>query len=74
MNVYKITFCVPYGKHICIVVANNGINALDLALYKLHAVHQTFYNNEDIDKNVEELPLLSKNDKEEVIFIDGYEE
>lgn len=74
MNVYKVTFIVPYGKHICIVVANNNINALDLALYELHAKYQTIYDEEDIDKEVEELPLLPKNNKEEVIFIDGYEE
>lgn len=74
MNVYKVTFKVPYGTHICIVVANNNINALDLALYELHAKHQTIYNEEDIYKEVKELSLLPKNDKEEVIFIDGYEE
>lgn len=74
MNVYKITFKVPYGTHICVVTSNNDIDALDLALHKLYSTNQTIYNNEDIDIEIEELPLLSKNNKKEVIFIDGYEE
>lgn len=74
MNVYKVTFTVHYGRHICIVIANNNINALDLALNKLYSTHQTIYDIKDIDSDVEELSLLSKNNKEEVIFIDGYEE
>lgn len=72
MKVYKVTFIVPYGKHICIVSANNNIKALTLALSKLENI--TIYHKNDINSNAEELPLLPKNDKEEVIFIDGYEE
>lgn len=74
MNVYKVILKVPYGKHICIVTSNNDIDALDLALHELYSTCQTIYNNEDIDSYIEELPLLSNNNKEEVIFIDGYEE
>lgn len=74
MKVYKVTFIVPYGRHICVVVSDNNIDALNLALHKLHSIHQTIYDNKDIDSIVEELPLLSKNNKEEIILIDGYEE
>lgn len=74
MNVYKVTFKVPYGTHICIVVANDNFKALNLALRELHEEYQTIYDDKDIDNDIEELPLLPKNDKEEVIFVDGYEE
>lgn len=74
MNVYVITFYVPYGRHICIVTAIDKINALYLASKELHSTYQTVYRAEDVESHVEELPLLPKSNKEEVIFISGYEE
>lgn len=74
MNVYKVIFDVPYGTHVCVVTAKDKINALDLALHKLYSTNQTVYKDEDVESNIEELPLLSKTNKEEAIFIWGYEE
>ena len=74
MNVFKVIFNVPYGKHICVVAAINGDKALQLALNELHANNITDYNDKDIESVVARLPLLSRNDIEKVIFIESYEE
>lgn len=74
MNTYIVKFKVPYGKHICLVTSNDDINALDLALHELYSKHYTIYSNEDVDSEIIKLPLKSESNKEEVLFIDGYEE
>lgn len=74
MNVYSVTLTVYYGKYICIVTSNNYTDALNLALHELQSNPKTLYDNEVIGTYVEELHLLPKDNKEEVVFIDGYEE
>lgn len=74
MDVYKVIFKDPSGKHICVVTAHDAIYALELASNELRSVWQTEYRANLITSEVTKLPLLSKNDKEKVIFIEGYEE
>lgn len=73
MNVYVVTICFPYGLYICIVSAKDDINALNLSLSKFYKENSKT-NPSEVDSYIKELPVISKNDVEEVLYFNSYEE
>ena len=74
MNTYILTFKVPYGLYTSVVVASNEDKAIELGLKSLMQDAHTLYDEEDVTTDIIKLPLTPNNTKEEVLYINGWEE